>query len=134
MDIVPFTSVGILAFGDSRAATREMLASKFSTFRKNAGDSETDSFDDLGLHLYYDEKDELEFVEAFDPAEINLRGVCFLGRDLNAVISDMNLLGFSPTVRDVGVDIERAGIALYAPCGVVEGIAVHREGYYDEVR
>ena len=55
MEIVPFKSVGPLEFGDSRQVSREKLGSTFTTFRKDVGENETDSFDDLALHLYYDD-------------------------------------------------------------------------------
>jgi hypothetical protein len=132
MDIIPFKSIGVLTFGDSRPVSRQKLTSKFSTFQKADGENETDSFDDLGLHLYYSDEGQLEFVEAFDPAEVVFRGIRFLGRDLNSIMSDMGSLGFSPTKADVGVNFETAGIALTAPSGVVEGVAAHRKGYYDQ--
>lgn len=131
MEIVPFTTMGVLAFGDSRAVAREKLGSDFSTFEKVVGAGETDSFDDLGMHLYYSDTGQLEFVEAFDPAEVVFRGVGFLGSDLNSVIPSMGLLGFTPTEDDIGVKFESAGIALTAPAGVVEGVAAYRKGYYD---
>ena len=131
MEIVPFTTIGVLAFGDSRAVAREKLGSDFSTFEKVVGAGETDSFDDLGMHLYYSDTGQLEFVEAFDPAEVVFRGVGFLGSDLNSVIPSMGLLAFTPTEDDIGVKFESAGIALTAPAGVVEGVAAYRKGYYD---
>jgi|SRR5579884_1397530 len=130
MEIIPFRSIGTLSFGDSRHLAREKLASKFSTFEKTVGENETDSFDDLGLHLYYDNDGHLEFVEAFDPAEVMFRGIRFLGRELDSVISDMESLGYRPTGSDVGVNFESGGIALTAPSGIVEGVAAYRKGYY----
>jgi hypothetical protein len=131
MEIVPFRSIGKLSFGDSRQIAREKLASTFSTFEK-ASELEVDSFDDIGLHLYYDNEDRLEFVEAFDPAKVVFRGISFLGRDLRAITEDMKAIGFNSTESDVGVKILEAGIAITAPSGVVEGIAAHRKGYYDD--
>lgn len=131
MEIVPFVSMGALTFGDSRRMSRAKLDSSYSTFEKLVGENETDSFDDLGLHLYYSDTDHLEFVEAFPPAQIRFRGVVFLGRELDSVISDLATLGFEHTETDVGVRFEAAGIALTAPSGVVEGVAAHRKGYYD---
>ena len=132
MEIIPFTSVGILTFGDSRPVSREKLSSKFSTFEKCLGvKNETDAFDDLGLHLYYSDAGHLEFVEAFDPAEVVFRGTGFLGRDLDSVVSDMESLGFRPTEGDVGAQFETAGITIYAPMGIVEAVAAHCKGYHD---
>lgn len=131
MEITPFISLGVLSFGDSRQVTRMKLGSTFSTFKKVPGASDTDSFDDLGLHLYYDDPGHLEFVEAFEPAEVRFRGITFLGRDLESVVNDMMHLGLSPTPTDIGVAFGEVGIALTAPAGVVEGVAAHRRGYYD---
>jgi hypothetical protein len=111
---------------------RQKLASPYATFQKVAGENETDAFDQLGLHLYYSDSGELEFVEAWGPAKVAFRGVSFLGKDLGSVISDMQSLGFNATQADVGVDFRKAGIALTAPSGVVEGVAAYRKGYYDQ--
>lgn len=107
------------------------LNAEYSTFAKDVGENETDSFDDLGLHLYYDDEGRLEFVEAFRPADITFRGIRFLGRSLSTVIRDMNAIGFDEVGADVGVDFPDAGIALTAPSDLIEGIAAHRKGYYD---
>ncbi len=131
MEIIPFKSIGKLSFGDSRDVARAKLASTFSSFEKVTGAMATDAFDDLGLHLYYDEQGRLEFVEAFEPAAVDFRGISFLTRDLSGVVKAMKALGFAATETDVGIAFERAGIALTAPSGVVEGIAAHRRGYYD---
>jgi hypothetical protein len=131
MEIVPFRSVGLLAFGDSRQIVREKVSSSFSTFEKVAGENETDSFDAIGVHVYYDDGGRTEFIEMFDPAEVSFRGISFLGRDLALVVSDMETLGFPSEPSDVGVKFEGVGIALTAPFGVVEGVAAYRKGYYD---
>lgn len=121
----------MLAFGDVRKDAWAKLIGKFSTFLKDAGENETDSFDEIGLHLYYDDDGRLEFVEAFRPADISFQGVRFLGRDVDAVTRDMNALGFASVDADIGVDFPDAGIALTAPSCDVEGVAAHRKGYYD---
>jgi hypothetical protein len=131
MEILPFTSFGSLKFGDPRQVARQKLASPFSTFRKAGSQIDTDAFDDIGLHLYYDTNDCLEFVEAFDPADVDFRGIRFLGRELDAITSDMKALGFSATAADVGIDFNEAGIVVTAPSGIVEGVGAHRKGYYE---
>jgi hypothetical protein len=131
MTIIPFSAVGLLAFGDDRKDARAKLNDAYSTFQKHAGETETDSFDEFGLHLYYNHDGLLEFVEAYPPADISFQGIKFLGRDVDAVTRDMNALGFASVDADVGVDFPDAGIAITAPSGVVEGVAAHRKGYYD---
>lgn len=131
MEIIAFQSIGSLAFGDSRQVTKEKLGSSFSTFEKVSGANATDSYDGLGLHLYYDNENRLEFVECFAPAEVVFQGIKFLGRDLQEVAGDMKSLGYFPTETDVGVKFHKAGIAITATMGLVEGIAAFRKGYYD---
>ncbi len=131
MEVIPFRSVGVLSFGDEREIARQKLGSIFHTFRKGVSGPEADSFDTLGLHLYYDDSGRLEFIEAFAPADVTFRDIRFLGRDVETVIAEMKAIGFESTDSDVGVDFPDAGLALTAPEGVVEGIAAHREGYYD---
>jgi hypothetical protein len=131
MEITPFCSVGVLAFGDIRKDARAKLNAKFSTFLKDMGENETDSFDDIGLHLYYDSEGRLEFVEGFEPVDITFRSISFVGRDVASIIRDMSAIGVSEIYSDAGVRFPAAGIALYAPSGVVEGVAAHRKGYYD---
>ena len=131
MEIGPFSSMGVLSFGDTRQIARSKLASVFSTFRKDTGENETDSFDGLGIHLYYDNEGKLEFIEAFPPADVSFRGIRFLGRDIGSVVTDMEAIGFVATNADIGVDFGDAGIALTSPTGMVEGVAAHRKGYYD---
>ena len=131
MEITPFSSVGVLAFGDVRKDARDKLNAKFSTFEKVAGENETDAFDDIGLHLYYDDDGQLEFVEGFEPVDITFRGIRFLNRDVTSVVQDMNAIGFNQTRSNDAVKFPDVGIALYAPSGIVEGVAAHRKGYYD---
>lgn len=130
MEIKPFYSVGVLVFGDDRKNARSNLNSKYFTFTKYRGETETDSFDEIGLHLYYDSCDRLELVEAFHPADISFQGVRFIGQNLDAVKLEMEKLGFTWVGADVGVDFPEAGIALTAPTGVVQGVSAHRKDYY----
>lgn len=132
MDIIRFTSIGVLAIGDSRQVAREKLATPFFTVVKDGVRNEVDAFDDLCLHLYYDDAGGLEFVEAFPPADVTFCGVRFLERGLDAVVSDMRKIGFSPADADEGVHFAEAGIALYAPLGEVLVVAAHRKGYYED--
>ena len=132
MEIVPFESVGELRFGDTRDLARRKLASPFTGFHKDVGEEPTDSFDGLGLHIYYDKAGLIEFVEAFTPAEITCCGVRFLGRFVDEIAADMRRLGHELQEGDVGPDFPTAGIALTASIDeTVDGVAAHRAGYYD---
>ena len=39
MEIVPFTSIGVLSFGDDRKTAREKLRSVYSTFAKDTAEN-----------------------------------------------------------------------------------------------
>lgn len=131
MEITPFTGLGAIFFGETRQKVRRLVDSKCHAFRKDIGENETDAFDELGLHIYYDIEDRVEFIEAFDPALVTFRGVLFLGRSIDEVASAMSALGYSAIQTDVGLKYETVGIALTAPSGVIEGVGVFRRGYYN---
>ena len=62
-NVLPFGGLGELRFGTSRAAVRTSLVGSPTTFSKVVdAPTMTDSYDALGLHLYYDDGDELEFI------------------------------------------------------------------------
>lgn len=129
MEIIPFRSMGELVLGETREVCRSKIQSPFQTFLKcSDSKTETDAFDNVGLHLYYDESYCLEFIEAFKPTDITFRGVRFLGRWKPCVIRDMKRLGFSP-VGDL--HFLEAGIALTVEWRwPIEAVAVYRNGYY----
>jgi hypothetical protein len=131
MEIVPFVAIGELRFGETRQAIRQRLGGNSQSFSKSEGENETDAYDELGLHLYFDNEDRLEFVEAFEPAIPTFQGFVLLGRDLDEVEIELSAIGYGSVRDDVGLKFDGAGIALFAPARVVEGIAVFRRGYYD---
>ena len=112
MEIKPFRTIGMLSYGEPKQVVRGKLASAYSVFVKDVGNEETDSFDELGLHLYYDPQGNLEFVEGFEPAEITFCGVGFIGRDLSLVVEEIRRMGFAPVESDIGVKFPAIGIAL----------------------
>ena len=132
MHIVPYVSVGNLSFGDKREVARKKLNSPFSTFRKVIGAEVTDSFDEIGLHLYYDNDDRLQFVELFRPADVVVCGIELLDRNVDEVVGSLEMLGYAPSPTDVGFQVDDLGVALTARNGIVEGVAAYRRGYYDE--
>jgi hypothetical protein len=132
MEIRPFEGVGSLCFGDLRSSAREKLGKEYSIFSKTIGDEPTDAYDALGLHLYYDDDGRLEFVEAFTPAAITMNGTTFLGRQVVEVVKELEAKGFESVGADVGIDFPTAGIAITSPNGIIEGVAAHRKGYFDD--
>jgi hypothetical protein len=107
------------------------LGSAFESFVKGEGENETDAYDDLGFHLYYDIQDRLEFIESFEPAILTVRTVILSERNVQELNRELALLGFSAEVTDVGFRYPDAGIAFTVSDNVVESVAAHRKGYYD---
>lgn len=132
MEIVPFESVGSLRFGDLRSTIRERLGTPCTSFFKGSDSTmATDVYDDRCLHIYYDDADRLEFVEAFGTADVTFEGLQLLGRNIVAVQEDLVRAGFVTRFEQASLKVAEAGIALFAPGSVVESVACHRQGYYD---
>jgi len=130
MEIEPFVGVGVIRFGDTRQQVRDALQRPFESFRKVVGANETDAFDELGLHVYYDGQDRVEAIEGFGSASLTIGGLVLLGRSIDDVDKELSALGHSSHPTDVGLQYDSAGIALTAPSGVVEGVGVYVRGYY----
>lgn len=130
-EITSFQSVGPLQLGQPRTAIRSLLGDGFHSFQKTPGENETDVYESLGLHLYYDDDDELELIEAFSPAEIEFEGVSLVGRNPNDVVEDLRANGYEGEQDDVGYNYDAIGIGLTVGGDVVEGVGVFRKGYYD---
>jgi hypothetical protein len=131
MEITPFEGVGTIRFGDSRQQVRNSINHRYESFRKDVGEDETDAFDEIGVHVYYDDQGRVEFIEAFSPASLTLHGLPLMGRPIGDVEDELRALGYSSRQTDVGLEYTDAGIALTAAEGIIEGVGVFRRGYYD---
>ena len=132
MRIVSFLSMGDLRFGESRRDIRRRLGGKHQAFEKDIGENVTDAYDELGLHLYYDNEDNLEYVEAFAPANPTLDGIEMLGRSSGDVVADLAKAGHMCSSMDnVSLNCDSAGIALYVPDGAIQAVGAFRKGYFN---
>jgi hypothetical protein len=130
MEIVPFERVGNLVFGTKRAELRKMLGSNFTTFRKTPWSiNTTDDYSTLGLHLYYSELDELEFVEMFPPAEPIFMGVDLLQEDIENILKVLRESDPDPETDEAGYTFHKIGIALYIE-DKLEAVSVFPKDYY----
>jgi hypothetical protein len=131
-DIVPHKGVGPLFFGMTRNDARAKLGTEFTSFRKSAtAASESDAFDELGVHLYYDDNDGLEFIETFQPCSLRYKNAFLLG-DVESVIQTLNEVGLKPRNDDGSYFFVEPGFVLFAPTDVIEAVSVYRKDYYDE--
>ncbi len=124
---MPFEGLEDLRFGTPRLVVRALLNTDFETFEK--GESELDSYDDLGFHLYYDGHDRLEFIEAFEPCDPMFNGVRLLG-DLETVLRRLGELGYRCEYHDEGYHFAGLGFVLYIPLEFIEVVSIYRRGYY----
>ena len=133
--IIPFEGLGSLRFSETRAAIRALLNDPDLSFRKGSSTSTlTDAYNALGLHLFYDAQDCLEFIETFPPCNPVFEGQTFSGLPIEMVVTAMRARGHQPNNDGLGDYIfEDLGIALYVPDEDVESVAVYRHGYYDSV-
>lgn len=127
--IKPYESVGPINIGQPREVVRQVLGSDYDSFAKVAGARPADAYDSLGVHLYYDDNDLLEFVEMFEPAAVEYNGVLLLGQPFTSVNTELSIEG-PATPSNVGYEYDNLGIVLTLADGQVEGVAVYRRGYY----
>jgi hypothetical protein len=70
LDIQPYIGVGIIKLGMSRNNIIANITSSSSEFYKTAEThNHADSFDSLGIHVYYDDQKCCEAIEIFPPAQ-----------------------------------------------------------------
>ena len=132
MEVKPYEGLGALRFDLSRSKVRESLGPGFKSFRKTRLDETlTDAYSELGLHLYYDKTDSLEFIEAFRPCMPIFRGIELLGLR-EPVVDALQGAGVGLTRRESDADFfDDFGFVLYSPSDEVEGVSVFKRGYYD---
>ena len=131
-EIKPYQSVGPIQLGRHRKEIRQQLGPRFTSFAKDVGENETDAYDDLGIHLYYDDDNQIAMLEAFEPAALSLNGIALLGREFDEVGPHLVKRGYKGKPTDVGYQYDDAGIALTLNGSTLEGVAVCRKGSYEE--
>jgi hypothetical protein len=138
-EILPHEGVGPIRFGMSAEQVRTAVGAPVTTFMKTPlAELPTDSFDELGLHVYYRRPGLCDFVEFYGPPGPHIRGMSFLSRPLSEVWEWLQ--GADPGAEvepGEGLTSHILGIAIYAPAAVddpdpiVEGVAIFEQGYYD---
>lgn len=129
--IKPFSQVGPIEFGQSRNSVRSKLNSDYRVFKKTPGENDTDAYDSLGIHVYYDDEDKVEFVEAFSPAEVEFEGIVLIGRNVDEVAADLGDRGYDAEQDEVGYNYDELGFGLTINDQEIEGVGFFRKGYYE---
>ena len=131
--IRPYEGLGGLYFGMGRSEAHIALGSEAESFRKAPSSTEeTDAYDLLGLHLYFDEDDRLDFIEAFSPCEPKFANISLLSENAQTVLAKLESLGHEANYDDGGYFFDELGFVLYAPSEEIEAVSVYRKGYYDD--
>lgn len=128
-----YVGVGQVEFGITRTQARSRIDGAPTTFRKGPfATNDTDAYDDLGLHVYYDSEDYVRCIMAFGSGPVHYSKIALLGRPLEEVFHDLAGIGLTPRYDDEGYWFDDAGFVLYAPDDVVKAVTVYRRGYYEE--
>ena len=95
-ELHPFVGFGVVRFGSDRTLIRQQLGPDYEVFRKSSTSiNDTDSYARLGIHLYYDRVDGLNFVEAFSLcAPVYFQEISFFARTVDQLIIDMTKSGY----------------------------------------
>ena len=137
-DLVPYKGLGDLLLGSQRDDNRIMLNSQYRSLPQYGTELLIrDSYykDGLGLHLDYDDKDLLEFIEVFAPLDPTYEGVHFISEPIGVVVKKLNTIGHFGKFDELGgYDFDELGITLYLPDELIEAVAVYRRGYYNNLK
>ena len=126
MRITPNSSVGRISLGMSRVEVHAILGEDFEPFVKDVGERETDAYDEIGAHIYYDQQECVEYVELFEPAAPVLDDVQLMGEKISKLKRTLQYK-FKP--NDVGYVIDDVGVFLIVADNIVEGVGVFKKGY-----
>lgn len=130
-DVVPFQGLGDLRLGTARSEVQKALGNPSASFKKTPdAPGETDAYDDLGLHLYYDADDLLYYIEANPPSDPRYSGIPLLRVPLEETLEQLGDMGQHGQYQDEGYDFPSLGIALYVPDDVVESVSIFGSEYY----
>jgi hypothetical protein len=132
-EVVPYEGLGNIRFGTPRAAIRALLKVDFTSFIKGDDHVPTDAYDTLGMHLYFDEQDCLEFIEAFPPCNPVYRDIRLLSMDVGIVLHALAALGHASVYAEAGYTFADLGIVLFVPESAIEAVSLYRRGYYNHV-
>lgn len=134
MKIYPFVELGNIFFNSNKKDIRAKVQGEFRTFEKVAGSGEYyDSYSALGMHLYYDSDDCLEFIETFKPCVAEYDGAKLIQMSSQEVESYFHEKSFIVSYYDEGFDVLELGISIYAPDDKIEAVAIFRKEYLDEL-
>jgi len=132
-EIKPYVGMGQLEFGMTKEKTRALLNAEFVSFKKTSSQVNlTDDYRILNFHLYFDNNDELNFIEAFRKCDVMYEGMRFLNRDVEQVLSEARTksLGYRRVPKQGCCYFDDLGVVMYVPENIVEIISIYKRNYY----
>ena len=119
--ILSSTATDVVALGQSRKATRQLLR-PFRSFRRTPDALESDQFMDVGVMATYDHEGNICVLEFSAPASVLVSGVELMGRRLDQLVEEMERHDLKLVPDDLGGVIQGLEVGIYAPDGLVEGV------------
>lgn len=108
--------LGLLHAGMSRDETRKALGGGFEEFFKSEDSSvPTDAYDDLGMHLYFDESFMLSGVEFLKWSQLVWKSQKLVGEDALLVQRFLIAQGEKLAFNNSGFNIIDMGLRFYVP-------------------
>lgn len=115
-ELLSFGDLGSLHVGMVRDQSRALLGGGFEGFLKSAGSTvPTDAYDDLGMHVYFDDGYRVIGVEFLKWSDLSWRGQRLSGADVLEVQQHMVAQGEVLNFNNSGFDVNGLGLRVYAP-------------------
>ncbi|WP_160143887.1 hypothetical protein [Chryseolinea soli] len=137
-EIIPYKAFGKILLGMSKEEVRSLIRSPVTEFYRNEFSiTPTDSFEELGLFVSYDEQLKCEAFEIRTPSEPIFQGVNLLAGTYESLRNWISEMDKEIVEDNTGLTSFKFGFGLYAPdknedpLQNCEGVIVFREGYYD---
>ncbi|OGL65909.1 hypothetical protein A3F52_05020 [Candidatus Uhrbacteria bacterium RIFCSPHIGHO2_12_FULL_47_11] len=134
----PFQSIGEIVFNMTRKQVRQTLKGKVKEFLKTPQSKRmTDAFGDLGFHVYYDDQEQCEAVELFNPAQVSFEGKQLIGTPYQEVKEHFIKKDEHLEEDGAGFISKKLGFGVYAPFAgkepqePIESVLVFRKEYHD---
>lgn len=115
-ELLGFGDLGSVHIGMTRDQSRALLGRGFEEFLKAADSTvPTDAYDDLGVHVYFDEGYRVIGVEFLKWSDLSWRGQRLSGADVLKVQQYMVTEGETLNFNGSGFDVNGLGLRVYAP-------------------
>ncbi len=138
LNIEPYICVGPIKFDLLREKIHAIIKSPFIQFEKTTlSRSLTDSYDELGLHVFYDESDRCEAVEIFTISDLLYRNAPIFDKSHNENLKYLDKIDSSTEKDDVSIISYSLGLSIFSETGIynpdskINSVLVFRKGYYD---